>query len=374
VKYFIIAGEASGDLHASNVCKAIFENDVNAKIVGWGGDKMSTAGVSILKHIADLAFMGFVEVILNLPAILYNFSLCKKQIKAFQPDIILCVDYPGFNLRMAKWSKQKGYKVAYYISPTVWAWKENRIETVRNYVDRMICILPFEKQFYANRGLAVDYVGHPTVDIVNAEKKIPSIITHSNVIALLPGSRKQEINTMLPLMLEATKDLTNYKIIIAQAPNLDKSVYEPFLTNYQFEILQHQTYPILKVAKAAIVTSGTATLETALFGVPQVVGYIANPVSYAIAKRFVKVKYISLVNLILNKASLVELIQQDMTVENLKLELSKLLHNDDRRMHIANDYTMLSEMLHQGNAATLTAQIIVNLASEKDFIQNKYDT
>jgi lipid-A-disaccharide synthase len=370
VRYFIIAGEASGDLHGSNVCESILLLDQKALIHAWGGDKMKNAGAIIQKHIHDLAFMGFAEVIANLPTIVKNFSLCKRQIKAFEPDIVMLIDYPGFNLRMAKWCKQKGYKVAYYISPTVWAWKENRIEIVRKYVDRMICILPFEKAFYAQRNIEVDYVGHPTVDIVEAEKLIPSTIKHQNVIALLPGSRKQEVKTMLPLMLEATKHLTEYRIIIAQAPNLDQSIYEPYLKNYQFDIVQHQTYQILKVAKAAIVTSGTATLETALFGVPQVVGYIANPISYHIAKRLVKVKYISLVNLILNKTSLVELIQHDMTIEKLQKSLNQILFDEATKNQIANDYQHLSSLLHKGNASALVAKIVFQLALNKHLIKD----
>ncbi|MBK7763606.1 MAG: lipid-A-disaccharide synthase [Bacteroidetes bacterium] len=370
MKYFIISGEASGDLHGSNVVKELQLLDNKSDIVGWGGDKMQSAGVQIKKHINELAFMGFAEVVMNLPTIIKNFDLCKKQIAAFQPDVVVLVDYPGFNLRMAKWCKQQGYKVAYYISPTVWAWKENRIETIRKYVDRMICILPFEKAFYAARNLEVAYVGHPTVDIVEAEKKIPSSIPDKKVIALLPGSRKQEIHKMLPFMLEAVKNFPDYVVIIAQAPNLSKEVYEPFLKQYPFQLVQHKTYDILKVADAALVTSGTATLEAALFHVPQVVCYIANSVSYAIAKRLVKVKYISLVNLILDKPSVVELIQDDMTVLNVSNELQRLIFDEDRKLALAADYNNLTDMLQQGNAAKQTANIIYQLVLENQSIGN----
>lgn len=365
MKYFFISGEASGDLHGSNVIKELHLLDTHAEIIGWGGDKMEASGMLLKKHINELAFMGFAEVVMNLPTIIRNFRLCKKQIIDFNPDVVVLVDYPGFNLRMAKWCKQHGYKVAYYISPTVWAWKENRIETIRQYVDRMICILPFEKDFYAARNLEVSYVGHPTVDIVEQEKKIPSSIQEKKVIALLPGSRKQEIQKMLPLMLEAVKNFPDYVVIIAQAPNLSKEVYEPFLKQYPFQLVQHKTYDILKVADAAMVTSGTATLEAALFHVPQVVCYIANSVSYAIAKRLVKVKYISLVNLILDKPSVVELIQDDMKVANIIHELKRLLFDEQRKLEIATDYNKLTNMLKQGNAAAKTAGIIHQLVLEK---------
>jgi lipid-A-disaccharide synthase len=364
MKYFIIAGEASGDLHGSNLVKELKALDPKADIQGWGGDKMQAAGVEVQKHIRELAFMGFVEVLMNIGKILKNFSLCKKQILHFHPDVIICVDYPGFNLRMAKWGKIKGFKIAYYISPTVWAWKENRVETVRQYVDRMICILPFEKDFYATKNVSVDYVGHPTVDVIEYEKSVASSIEGNNLIALLPGSRKQEIDKMLPIMLEATKTLTECRLVIAQAPNLDRDVYQPYLKDHRIELVQHKTYDILKVAKAAIVTSGTATLETALFGVPQVVCYIANGISYAIAKRLVKVDYISLVNLILHRESVLELIQHDMTVENVKTELEKLLYDATRKDQLRNDYAELSDILRQGGASKKTAVIIHNLLLE----------
>ncbi len=364
MKYFIIAGEASGDLHGSNLVKELKALDPEADIQGWGGDKMQAAGVEVQKHIRELAFMGFVEVLMNIGKIVKNFSLCKKQILHFNPDVIICVDYPGFNLRMARWGKIQGFKIAYYISPTVWAWKENRVETVRQYVDRMICILPFEKDFYATKNVTVDYVGHPTVDVIEYEKSVTSSIEGNNLIALLPGSRKQEIDKMLPIMLEATKALSEYRLVIAQAPNLDRDVYQPYLKDHRIELVQHKTYDILKVAKAAIVTSGTATLETALFGVPQVVCYIANGISYAIAKRLVKVNYISLVNLILHRESVLELIQHDMTVDNVKSELEKLLYDATRKNQLRNDYAELSDILRQGGASKKTAIIIHNLLLE----------
>lgn len=365
MNYFIIAGEASGDMHASNMIKHLRLKDPNALITGWGGDKMMAEQVNILKHIKELAFMGFAEVLLNIGRILQNFKQCKKDILHFNPDMIILVDYPGFNLRMAKWAKKKGFKVAYYISPTVWAWKENRIHTVKKYVDRMICILPFEKDFYAQWNCDVSYVGHPTVEVVESELAKPNLLPYPNVIALLPGSRKQEIEKMLPLMIEATSIYPDFKIVIAQAPNLDANIYAPFLQNKNVVLLQHQTYDILKIAKVAVVTSGTATLEAALFKVPQLVCYIANPISYLIAKQLVKVKYISLVNLILDKKALVELIQGEVTIEKIRIELELLMHDDARKKEIASDYLLLKDMLQDGNASENTAEIIYQLALKK---------
>lgn len=373
MRYFIIAGEASGDLHASHVAGAIRQLDPSAELQGWGGDLMEAAGVGIKKHIRELAFMGFVEVVKNLGAILRNFTLCKQQIGAFRPDTVVFVDYPGFNLRMAKWAKKQGYTTVYYISPTVWAWKENRIETIRRYVDRMICILPFEKAFYAQRHLDVDYVGHPSVDVVAKAMETASPLQGRKILALLPGSRKQEIDNMLPVMLKACEDISDYELVIAQAPNLDIDVYRPFLTDTRVSVMQHRTYDILKVAHAALVTSGTATLEAALFRVPQVVCYIANPVSYAIARRLVRVKYISLVNLILDRESVTELIQSDLTVARLKAELRGLVYDEARRSALQADYAALAGILQQGGAAEKTAGIIVALTFKQQSKNDQHD-
>jgi lipid-A-disaccharide synthase len=306
--------------------------------------------------------MGFAEVVMNLGTILKNFSQCKQQISAFDPDLLILVDYPGFNLRMAGWAKKQGYKVVYYISPTVWAWKENRIIKIKKYVDRMICILPFEKAFYARWNYEADYVGHPTVEVIEREKAKPSLLHYKNVIALLPGSRKQEIDKMLPVMLQAVAGYTGYQILIAQAPNLNKAVYEPYLVDSNAVLLQHQTYNILKIAKVAIVTSGTATLETALFNVPQLVCYIAHPVSYAIAKQLVKVRYISLVNLILDRPAVLELIQDDVKVAGIREEVEKLLHDAVRREQLQADYDRLKTLLHEGSASEQVAEIIYQSA------------
>ncbi|MCC7028913.1 MAG: lipid-A-disaccharide synthase [Chitinophagaceae bacterium] len=362
MKYFVIAGEASGDMHAANMIKYLQVMDAEARVAGWGGDQMQAQGVQLMKHIQELAFMGFAEVLMNIGTILKNFTLCKKQISAFKPDLLVLVDYPGFNLRMAGWAKKQGYKVVYYISPTVWAWKENRIVKVKKYVDRMICILPFEKAFYARWDYAADYVGHPTVEVIEREKAKPSVLHYKNVIALLPGSRKQEIDKMLPVMLQAVAEYADFQILIAQAPNLNKDVYAPHLKNTNAELLQHQTYNILKIAKVAIVTSGTATLETALFNVPQLVCYIANPVSYAIAKQLVKVKYISLVNLILDKPAVLELIQDEVTSTYIRREVEKLLKDNERKEQLQADYDQLKSLLHEGSASEQVAEIIYQSA------------
>ncbi|MBL7772448.1 MAG: lipid-A-disaccharide synthase [Chitinophagaceae bacterium] len=362
MRYFFLVGEASGDLHASSVVSQLKLQDSNAVLQGWGGDKMQQQGVQILKHIRELAFMGFVEVLANLGTILRNFSVVKKQILAFQPDVLVLVDYPGFNLRMAKWAKRHGIKVAYYISPTVWAWKENRAKIIRDCVDEMICILPFEKTFYKERWqLDVHYVGHPTAEIVRNERQKPLAQHPKKTIALLPGSRKQEIKKMLPVMLEAIQAFPDWEVVIAQAPNLEKDVYTPFLQQRSFALKQHATYDILRSSHLALVTSGTATLETALFKVPQVVCYIANPISYMIARLLVKVKYISLVNLILNREAVTELIQHKLTVTALREEI-RTLDSGLRRETMLSDYESLENMLHEGVVAANVASIIYTLA------------
>ncbi|MBK7691583.1 MAG: lipid-A-disaccharide synthase [Bacteroidetes bacterium] len=368
MKYFVIAGEASGDMHGANLIKQLRQKDASAVVVGWGGDQLAAQQVNVLKHIQELAFMGFAEVLQNIFTILRNFKICKKQIKTFDPDVLLLIDYPGFNLRMAEWAKKNNYKVAYYISPTVWAWKENRIEKIKKYVDRMICILPFEKAFYQKWAYEADYVGHPTVELVAEALLTENTLPYQNVIALLPGSRKQEIDKMLPIMLQAAAPYDKHTIIIAQAPNLSVDVYTPYLNDSKVILLQHQTYSILKIAAIAIVTSGTATLETALFGVPQLVCYIANPISYAIAKKLVKVKYISLVNLILDKSAVVELIQSDVTIENIQKEMDLLLNNTHRKSALEADYVQLRAKLQQGNASEKAAGIVYQLAFQKDAI------
>jgi len=364
MKYYIIAGEASGDLHGSNLIKELKTLDHSASIRCWGGDKMQAAGGDLVKHYRELAFMGFTEVIMNLRTIFRNLAFCKEDILQFQPDSIILIDYPGFNLRIAKWAKEQGLKVIYYISPQVWAWKEGRVKMMKECIDKMLVILPFEKDYYKNKwNWDVEYVGHPLVEVVNSQKsKVKSEkLSDKLIIALLPGSRKQEIMKKLPVMLEVSQSFPGYQFIVAKAPGVEETFYDELLRSYSnVSYVSNQTYNLLMQAKAALVTSGTATLETALFGVPEVVCYKGSYLSYQIGRRLVKVKYISLVNLIMDKLVVKELIQDDMNVENLKYELQELLTNEERQVQLANDYTALKKLLGEGgNASAKAAQSIV---------------
>lgn len=378
MKYYIIAGEASGDLHGSNLIKALRQTDLQAEVRAWGGDLMEAAGATIVKHYRDLAFMGFVEVLMNIRTIFRNLDFCKKDILQYQPDVLILIDYPGFNLRIAKWAKQKGLRIIYYISPQVWAWKENRVKTIKSCVDKMLVILPFEKAFYQKWNYEVEYVGHPLIEVIDdfkqhaADNEINSILklpvenAGCRIIALLPGSRKQEILKKLPIMLEVSRYFPEYLFVVAKAPGQEDSFYEEMLGNYQnVRAVQGKTYQLLIKADAALVTSGTATLETALFGVPEVVCYKGSPVSYVIAKRVIKIKYISLVNLIMDKPVVKELIQHELTVENLRRELDLLLNNAEKKQQLAADYQNLRVLLSEGgHASTNAARAISN------FLQN----
>ena len=370
MKYYIIAGEASGDLHGSNLIKHLYQLDASAQIRGWGGDLMKAQGVTLVKHYKDLAFMGFVEVITNLPKILKNIRFCKQDIEAFKPDILVLIDYPGFNIRIAEWAKKEGIKTVYYISPQIWAWKENRVHTIKKNVDKMLVILPFEKDFYSKWNYKVEYVGHPLVEVIEDFKanNKQTQTTGKKIIALLPGSRKQEINIKLPVMLEVSKAFPEYEFIVAKAPGQEDSFYEPFLQQYKnVSAMKGKTYELLNQATAALVTSGTATLETALFGVPEVVCYKGNPISYQIAKWVIKVKYISLVNLIMNKLAVKELIQSEMTTKNCIKELKDLLENPVRKQQLQKDYTDLKNLLSQGGDASANAgKIIYDFVNVKE--------
>ena len=367
MKYYIIAGEASGDLHGSNLIKEVIKKDPRAVIRGWGGELMQSAGAQIVKHYKDLAFMGFAEVVKNLPTIMKNFSFCKKDISSFGPDVLVLIDYPGFNLRMAKWAKQNGLKVIYYISPQVWAWKENRVQDIKKYVDKMLVILPFEKEFYQKWNYPVVYVGHPLVQVINdfvEQKNTTEQITPvsaKGTIALLPGSRKQEISRKLPIMLSVCKHFPEHNFTVAIAPGMESNFYQPFLAPYKnVKTVVGRTYDLLYNAKAALVTSGTATLETALFGVPQVICYKGNSISYAIAKRLVKIKFIGLVNLIMGKEVVKELIQDELNEQNLKNELGKILNSSSGKARIQKDYDDLRKLLGEGgNASEKAAAEIV---------------
>lgn len=367
MKYYIIAGEASGDLHGSNLVKALRNQDSAADIRCWGGDKMEQAGATLVKHFRDLAFMGFVEVVAHLRTIFNNIRFCKEDISAYKPDVLVLIDYPGFNLRIAKWAKQNEIKVVYYISPQVWAWKENRVKDIKRDVDKMLVILPFETEFYKKWNYEATYVGHPLIEVVEHEiKEVPvTPVTDKPVVALLPGSRSQEIKLKLPIMLQATQHFKEYQFVIAQAPSLPDSLYTDIIGNRKNVMLaKGQTYNLLKQAKAALVTSGTATLETALFGVPQVVCYKGNPLSFWLATKLIKVKYISLVNLIMDKPVVKELIQDDLNLKNLELELHKLLNNQNHLREMKQDYQTLWQKLGQKGASEIAAREIIALASQ----------
>jgi len=364
MKYYLIAGEASGDLHGSNLIKELQKLDPNAQIRFWGGDKMKATGASLVKHYKELAFMGFAEVIKNLPEILKNFKFCKNDISAFQPDVIIFVDYPGFNLRMAKWAKKNNYKTVFYISPQVWAWKENRVKNIKKYIDKMLVILPFEKDFYKKWNYEVEYVGHPLVKVIeDFKKEHPEIRVSENTVALLPGSRKQEIEMKLPVMLEATKNFPGHRFIVGKAPSVEDEFYDNFIKDYKnVQVISNDTYSLLMKAAAALVTSGTATLETALFGVPEIVCYKAGNVSYQIAKRLVKLKFISLVNLIMNKEVVKELIQNDLTSEKITVNLKAILFDSEKKHQLKEDYSSLKLLLSEGgNASENAAKSIFSL-------------
>lgn len=365
MKYYIIAGEASGDLHGSNLVKQIKKLDTAADIRSWGGDLMEEAGAHVVKHYKELAFMGFVEVVMNLRTILRNMELCKKDIAAFNPDVLVLIDYPGFNMRIAEWGKEQGFKTVYYISPQVWAWKENRVKKLKKSVDKMLCILPFEQEFYHKWNYEVEYVGHPLVEVIKAakEQQADTPLSDKPVIAVLPGSRKQEVSVKLPIMLTMAKHFPEYQFVVAQAPSLDDHFLESLTGQHpNVSMVKGQTYKLLRQAKAALVTSGTATLETALFGVPEVVCYKGNPISYFFAKRLIKVKYISLVNLVMDKLVVKELIQHDLTEENLLKELTSLLKDETARQHLLADYAALWHKLGEKDASKRAAEVIVDYA------------
>lgn len=370
MRYYIIAGEASGDLHGSNLIKELIKIDTIATIRCWGGNLMQQAGGELVKHYRDLAFMGFIEVVKNLGTIMKNLRFCKDDILLFKPDALILIDYPGFNLRIAEWARKQGIRVIYYISPQVWAWKESRVKSIKESVNKMLVILPFEKEFYKKWNYEVEYVGHPLIEVVEHAKTnfsgIPpssdSPLNEKNIIAILPGSRKQEVEKKLPVMLEASKHFSDYHFIVAKASSLEDSFYEELMRTYpKVRSVRNKTYSLLMQAKAALVTSGTATLETALFGIPQVVCYKGSNISYQIAKRLVKIKYISLVNLIMNKPVVKELIQNDLTVENINRELNTLLHDLSALQSMKQDYLDLWKLLSEGgHASAKAARSIVN--------------
>jgi len=367
MKLYFIAGEASGDLHGSNLIRAIREIHPDAEIRGWGGDLMHDAGAHIVKHYRELAFMGFLEVVMNLTTILRNMRWCKEDIATWKPDAVIFIDYPGFNLRIAEWAHQQDIRTFYYISPQIWAWKEKRVHQIIRDVDHMCVVLPFEKAFYEKYHHEVEFVGHPLLDAISSkpvdatEFRSAHGLDSRPIVAILPGSRKQEISTMLPLMLSAQTQFVDYQFVIAAAPSLEEEVYRRLIqaSGAKVKIVRGKTHELLAVSRAGLVTSGTATLEAGLIGMPQVVCYKGNPVSYWIARRLVKVKYISLVNLILDRTSVTELIQNDLNPARIKNELEVLLHDTPERSRVLSDYTELRTKLGGTGASMRTAKALL---------------
>jgi lipid-A-disaccharide synthase len=373
VKYYIISGEASGDLQCSQLIHALKNLDSEGDFRAWGGDLMQKEGAVLVKHYRELAFMGFWEVVSHLPTILKNISFCKKDILRYMPDVIIYVDYPGFNLRIAKWAKNKGFKNHYYISPQVWAWKENRIKQMKATLDSLYVILPFEKNYFEQKhNFPVHYVGHPLMDQLSKYSRDPKFCKKNNltpkkpIIALLPGSRVQEIRKMLPLFNKIAAKFKKFQFVVAGAPGIDPKEYNKFMKSNSLNFVHEKTYQLLLNSCAALVTSGTATLETALLNIPQLVCYKCSPITYWIGKKVIKLKYISLVNLILEKEAVVELIQNDCTYEKLVVELETLLQKNSLEKMNQN-YIILKEKIGGSGASEKTAKLIFNSIRNNNF-------
>jgi lipid-A-disaccharide synthase len=370
MKYYLVAGEASGDLHGANLMKALKATDPDAVFRFWGGDLMLAEGGTLVKHYAQMAFMGFVEVVANLRTIFRNLSLCKNDIKAWNPDVLILIDFPGFNLKIAEYAKSQGLPVCYYISPKVWAWNQKRVLKIKKIVDHLFCILPFEVNFYQQWGMKVDYVGNPLLDAVAAFKADESFLaTHQlrdkKIVALLPGSRKQEISRLLPDMLATVPRFPQYQFVIAGAPSFDEAFYRQYTEGASVPVIFGATYDILNHAEAAVVASGTATLETALFDVPQVVVYKGNALSVAIARLLVKIRFISLVNLIMDRGVVKELIQEDCNPDKITEELKLLLEDNSYRSAMLRNYDELDQKMGEAGASARTARLITEYMAKK---------
>lgn len=370
MKYYLVAGEASGDLHGANLMKALKELDNQADFRFFGGDLMQAEGGTLVKHYADMAYMGFLEVALNLRTILQNMKACKRDILAWQPDVLVLIDFPGFNLKIAEFAKSKGLLVCYYISPKVWAWNQKRVLKIKRVVDHLFCILPFEVEFYKSWGMDIDYVGNPLLDAVDAFKPDSAFIEQNNLagkklIALLPGSRKQEISRLLPDMVAVADEYPSYQFVVAGAPSFNAGYYDQYLQGKNIPIVFNATYDLLHNAEAAIVASGTATLETALFNVPQVVVYKGSPVTIGIARMLIKIRFISLVNLIMDKLVVKELIQQDCNPVQISGELDNLLNNANYRKAMLDNYDELDQRMGTPGASQKTAALIIKYTSKK---------
>ncbi|HRH37079.1 MAG TPA: lipid-A-disaccharide synthase [Flavobacteriales bacterium] len=376
-RIYIIAGEASGDLHGGNLVRELFklsggplEQPATSPLLirAWGGDRMAAAGAEVVKHYRDLAFIGYTQVIMNLRTILRNMELCKQDILAFKPDALILIDYPGFNLRIAEWAHGKGIPVHYYISPQLWAWKKGRVHTIKRVVDRLYAILPFEQAWYARYGVKVDFVGHPLLDAIEQEGKTPLAPLPGDdgrpVVALLPGSRKQEVERILPVMVQVAKRFPAYRFVLAAAPSIPESMYAKALADGNITLVSGRTYDVLRASRAALVKSGTATLETALLGVPEVVCYKSSALNVWLAKRLVNVKYVSLANLIMDREVVRELIQGDMTVESMSTELEAILVDGPRRTAMLNDLAALQLKLGgPGASAKVASSVWISLTT-----------
>lgn len=356
MKYYIIAGEASGDLHASNLIKEIRKLDGQSCFRGWGGDLMKTQGADIVKHYRDLSFMGFAEVLLNLRIIIRNLRSCKNDILNFKPDVLILVDYPGFNLRIAGFASKEGIRVFYYISPQIWAWNVSRVKQIRKNVEKMFVILPFEKEFYSKIGVNVDFVGHPLLDALDVTE---TEIATENIIAIIPGSRKQEIRKMLPVMLSVIPLFQDHSFVIAGMSSVEKEFYEKYTAGYNTSIVFDDTYALLKKSVAAMVTSGTATLETAILDVPQLVCYKANPFSYLLARRLARVNFIALPNLIAGYEVVKELIQNHLNTRELSIELQRLLSIENISA-IKKGYSIIKSALGIKGSSERTARLMIS--------------
>lgn len=379
MKYFLIAGEASGDLHGSNLMKGLKKQDPHAEFHFFGGDLMQAEGGLLLKHYREMAFMGAIEVVANLRTIKKNFALCKSELLAFSPDVLILIDYPGFNLKMAEFAKQNGLKVFYYISPKIWAWKEWRIKQIKAFVDEMFTIFPFETDFFNRFGYKVHYVGNPLLDeMVSFEKNKPdhNFLKDLNpdsrpVVALLPGSRRQEIKLILPTMIQLANEYPAFRFVVSGAPSISPEFYEKIIGDSGYPVVYSQTYPLLSGSYAAIVASGTATLETALFNVPQVVLYkmAGGYIGFKLVKLiFLKVKYVSLPNLVLNKEAVREFLMTDMKFKKIKPETDKLLNDENYREEIFKNYLRLKEIMGGPGASDRAAKLMFDIAS--DFRRN----
>jgi lipid-A-disaccharide synthase len=371
MKYFIIAGEPSGDLHGSNLILNLVEADPAADIVCWGGDLMARAGGRVLRHYRETAFMGVWEVMVNIRKVQRNFAECRRQIDELKPDVVILIDYPGFNLRMARFARKRGIRVYYYISPKFWAWREGRVKLLKKYVDRLYIIFPFETEFYRKHGYGAHFLGNPLIDQTEAWRhKTPEHgrlmeslgLGEKPVILLMAGSRLQEISKVLPEMIRVVSFFPEYQFVVAGMEHLPASLYEGIIGTSPVRVVNDRAYDLLSVAEAALVTSGTATLEAALFGVPQVVCYRTSSLTYAIGRFFLKVRYISLVNLIMGREAVAELIQGEMKRERLRSELEKIIPGGERRESVKRDYEELRQRLGgEGASARIASDMVTQL-------------